>query len=114
MSGSLPLRTRFLAPFLTSTCAGRHELHTKGPFDLLVLDGGGQGKGDEPPIDPPAWLRPRGLVVLDDFTPTQNWPPLHEGRPDTTRLYWLPHPGLLSIEVRTQPDAATIIALYRG
>ena len=34
------------------------ELLGHGPFDLLVLDGGGQGKRDEPPLDPVAWVRP--------------------------------------------------------
>ena len=30
-----------------------------GPFDLLVLDGGGAGKGDDAPVDPDAIARPR-------------------------------------------------------
>lgn len=45
------------------------ELIQDAPFDLLVLDGGGQGKADEPPLDPGDWMRPGGIVVLDDFTP---------------------------------------------
>jgi predicted O-methyltransferase YrrM len=28
------------------------ELAASGPFDLLVVDGGGQGKGEEPPLEP--------------------------------------------------------------
>ena len=28
------------------------ELAGRAPFDLLVLDGGGQGKGAEPPLEP--------------------------------------------------------------
>jgi predicted O-methyltransferase YrrM len=48
------------------------DLREYGPFDLLVLDGGGKGKepGDDPPLDPAAgWLAVGGTVVLDDFTP---------------------------------------------
>lgn len=87
------------------------ELRTAGPFDLLALDGGGQGKTGEQPIEPEAWLRSGGLVVMDDFTPADGWPPLHKGRPDQARLHWLEHPRLRAAEVRTQPDAATVIGI---
>ncbi len=90
------------------------ELRASGPFDLLALDGGGQGKCDEPPLDPDEWLRPRGLLVMDDFTPGGGWPPLHEGRSDTARQHWLLHPQLLTVELRTQPDAATLVGTFTG
>jgi predicted O-methyltransferase YrrM len=86
------------------------ELGAYGPFDLLVLDGGGQGKGSEPPVDVATWVRPGGLVVLDDFTPTASWPPRYEGRVDTARLYWLTHPALLATELPVTPTTATIVA----
>ncbi len=88
------------------------QLRPHGPFDLLALDGGGQGKGNEAPIEPDAWLRPGGLVVLDDFTPITTWPPVFEGEPDAARLHWLRHPRLLATQVRTQPDAVTVIATF--
>jgi predicted O-methyltransferase YrrM len=84
------------------------------PFDLLVLDGGGQGKGTEEPLDPAGWLTPGGLLVIDDFTPMTAWPPVHEGGPDTARLHWLRHPLLASAEVRIAPDTATIVATFLG
>ncbi|ONI92125.1 SAM-dependent methyltransferase [Saccharothrix sp. ALI-22-I] len=90
------------------------ELADTAPFDLLVLDGGGQGKGDERPLDPAEWLRPGGLVVLDDFTPMTSWPPVHDGQPDTARMYWLSHPRLRAAEVRVTPTAATIVATFLG
>ena len=86
------------------------DLLAYGPFDLLVLDGGGQGKGTEPPVDVERWVRPGGLVVLDDFTPATEWPPRYGGRPDTARLHWLRHPGLLATELPLTPTAATIVA----
>jgi predicted O-methyltransferase YrrM len=85
-------------------------LERHGPFDLLCLDGGGQGKRGEAPVDPAAWLRPGGLVVMDDFTPSDAWPPRYEGEVDEIRLGWLTHPSLLATEVRTEPGAATILA----
>jgi predicted O-methyltransferase YrrM len=90
------------------------ELRTAGPFALLALDGGGQGKGTEPPACPREWLAPGGAVVLDDFTPAAGWPPMHQGRPDTARLYWLRHPDLLATEIRTQPDSAAIVGVFTG
>jgi predicted O-methyltransferase YrrM len=93
--------------------ADASALRAYGPFDLLVLDGGGQGKGQEPPLSPGDWLRPGGLVVLDDFTPSPGWPPLHQGVPDAARLFWLTHPDLLATQLNVAPDATTIVAAYQ-
>ncbi|NBH11080.1 SAM-dependent methyltransferase [Amycolatopsis sp. SID8362] len=86
------------------------DLAEAAPFDLLVLDGGGQGKGAEPPLDPRRWLRPWGTLVIDDFTPMTSWPPTYDGAPDTARLHWLRHPDLLATELRLTPGSATIVA----
>ena len=82
------------------------------PYDLLVLDGGGQGKGAEPPIDPSAWLRPGGLLVIDDFAPLTQWPPRYAGALDSVRLHWLDHPLLRATQVNVAPGSATILATY--
>jgi predicted O-methyltransferase YrrM len=85
------------------------ELAAHGPFDLLVLDGGGQGKDAEPPLNPADWLAPLGTVVIDDFTPLHGWPPVHDGAPDTARRYWLTHPALLATELRLTAGLATVV-----
>ena len=90
------------------------DLAEFAPFDLLILDGGGQGKGDEPPLDPAAWLRPGGLLVMDDFTPLTEWPPTFDGRPDQARLWWLDHPELRATQVNVTPGQAVILAAYIG
>jgi predicted O-methyltransferase YrrM len=90
------------------------ELAAAGPFDLLVLDGGGQGKGSGPPLEPHRWLRPGGCLVVDDFTPMSSWPPTFRGEPDEARLHWLRHPELLATELRLAPDLATVVATYPG
>jgi predicted O-methyltransferase YrrM len=87
-------------------------LRAHGPFDLLVLDGGGQGKGAEPPLDPAAWLRPGGVLVIDDFTPSSTWPPTYAGAVDDARVGWLTHPALLATEIRLAPDLATLVATH--
>ena len=70
----------------------RLRASSERPFSLLALDGGGEGKGDDPPVDPLVWLRPGGVVVMDDFTPATEWPPQFAGEPDHARLFWFEHP----------------------
>jgi predicted O-methyltransferase YrrM len=101
-------------PAVTVVHGDWRDLRQRGPFALLVLDGGGQGKQAEPPISPREWLRPGGTVIIDDFAPATSWPPRFQGRPDAARLYWLQHPDLLATEIRTQPDAAAIVATFKG
>jgi predicted O-methyltransferase YrrM len=79
------------------------------PFDLLVLDGGGSGKTDDDPVDVAAALAFGGTVVIDDFTPYEDWPPTHLGAPDLARRHWLEHPALVASELRLAPDLATIV-----
>jgi predicted O-methyltransferase YrrM len=87
-------------------------LAAHAPFDLLVLDGGGSGKGGDEPIDPEAWLAPGGTLVIDDFTPSDSRPPrTPEGDVDRPRLHWLEHPALHAIEVCLAVDLAAIIAV---
>ena len=88
-------------------------LERHAPFDLLSLDGGGQGKRGDPPIDPLVWLRPGGLLVMDDFTPSEAWPPTYAGAVDEVRLMWLTHPLLLATEIRTEPGLCAIVARRR-
>ncbi|MFG1806627.1 O-methyltransferase [Streptomyces sp. NPDC049040] len=98
-----------LAPWVTVRHADWTAIADHGPFDLLVLDGGGQGKSDGPAADPTALLRPGGVLVIDDFTPSRGGPPVHEGRPDGARLHWLDHPALRTVEVPLAPDLAVLL-----
>jgi predicted O-methyltransferase YrrM len=82
------------------------------PFDLLVVDGGGNGK-QTPAVRPSEVLSPFGSIVIDDFTPMASWPPTYHGAPDEARIGWLSHPELLCTEVRLAPDLSTIIGTYR-
>lgn len=79
-----------------------------GPYDLLVLDGGGQAKGDGA-ADPARLLTPGGTLVVDDFTPATTWPPLFDGAPDQPRLHWLEHPALHATELRLAPDLSVVV-----
>jgi len=85
-----------------------------GPYDLLVLDGGGSAKTpDGQAADPTRLLARGGTVVLDDFTPATEWPPLHEGAPDLARLHWLEHPALHTVELPLAEDLVTLVGTRR-
>ncbi|MCM2423544.1 class I SAM-dependent methyltransferase [Streptomyces sp. RKAG293] len=83
----------------------------RGPYDLLVLDGGGQGKNGDA-AEPSQLLAPGGTVVIDDFTPAGTWPPLFGGAPDLARLHWLEHPELRAAEVRLAADLSAVVGTY--
>ncbi|GAA1076003.1 class I SAM-dependent methyltransferase [Kitasatospora arboriphila] len=88
------------------------ELYAHGPYDLLVLDGGGQGKTGGA-ADPGRLLTPGGVLVVDDFTPADGWPPLFDGRPDEARLHWLQHPALRAVDLPLAADLSTVVAVRR-
>lgn len=83
------------------------------PFDLLVIDGGGKGHDGEDIVDVRAVLAPGGTIVLDDFTPTTEWPPMFNGKVDRTKQRWLEHPDLLITEIRTTPATASLVGTRR-
>ncbi|WP_432872252.1 O-methyltransferase [Microbispora rosea] len=89
------------------------EIHRDGPYGLLVLDGGGQGKSGEQPADPHRLLKPGGTLVIDDLTPARHWPPRFDGAVDQARMHWLGHPGLDAAEIRLAPDLAALVATRR-
>lgn len=90
-------------------------LREYGPFDLLVLDGGGQGKGaGDEPIDPAQWLVPGGLIVMDDFGPLTAWPPMFGDEVDAVRVHWLTHPRLRATQIRITPEWSALLATYTG
>jgi predicted O-methyltransferase YrrM len=94
------------------------ELCAYGPFDLLVLDGGGQGKGGAADkadaVDPARWLRPGGLIVMDDFSPLTQWPPLFQGEVDAARMHWLDHPRMRATQVDVTPESSALLATFLG
>lgn len=83
----------------------------KGPFSLLFLD---SGEPTEVGVDAVADLvEDGGIVVLDDFTPCEMWPPISGGRVDTLRERWLTDDRFTTVEVMVASDASTLIATKR-
>ena len=83
----------------------------KGPFSLLFLD---SGEPTEVGVDAIADLvEGGGIVVLDDFTPCELWPPVSGGRVDTLREQWLTDERFTAVEVMVATDASAVIATRR-
>ncbi|MFD7243656.1 O-methyltransferase [Streptomyces massasporeus] len=86
-------------------------LERHAPFDVFFCDGG--GKRDDPGRVVEL-LAPGGILVLDDFTPSAEWPPRFEGEVDELRLFYLTHPELDAAEVLTTPTSSAVVAARRG
>lgn len=83
----------------------------KGPYSLLFLDASSPADAG---VDSVAdLLETGGIVVLDDFTPCESWPPVTGGRVDVLREAWLSDERFTAVEVMTAPDASAIIATRR-
>ncbi|MCL8026546.1 O-methyltransferase [Nocardioides bruguierae] len=95
-------------PCVEVLAADWSRLRDRGPYSLLFLD---SGAPDEVGTDAIADLvEPGGLVVLDDFTPCELWPPISYGRVDTLRQDWLTDERFTAVEVMVAPDAACVVA----
>src|SRR5215204_6836916 len=63
------------------------DLAEHAPFSLIFLDAASARSWPREEIVD--LLDAGGMIVLDDFTPSQTWPPLDRGRVDTLRQDWL-------------------------
>ncbi|MFN6541393.1 MAG: O-methyltransferase [Nostoc sp. EkiNYC01] len=85
-----------------------HDLLSYAPFDLLFADGG-NAKVVEPQILINA-LKIGGLIIIDDLTPEEYWPPEWQGRIDPLREFWLKDPHIIATEIRVTARHAVILA----
>jgi predicted O-methyltransferase YrrM len=83
-------------------------LLNKGPYSLLFLDASSpEDAGVDSVVD---LVESGGIVVMDDFTPCEMWPPVSYGRVDTLRERWLTDERFTAVEVMVAPDASALIA----
>ncbi len=86
-------------------------LKEHGPFSLLFLDAREpKDSGADVVVD---LVEPGGVVVLDDFTPCESWPPVYAGRVDSLRERWLTDERFTTVEVMVASDTAVLIATKR-
>ncbi len=88
-------------------CGDWSLLAQHGPFDLVFCDGGGKTTDPEGVID---LVSVGGLLVMDDFAPSSDWPRRYRGEVDQLRMTYLSHPELKSVEVRVSVDEVVIVA----
>ncbi len=98
-------------PQVEVLAANWSTLLDKGPYSLLFLD---SGTPSEVGVDCIADLvEPGGIVVIDDLTPCEMWPPVSGGRVEVLREQWLTDERFTAVEVLVASDAATLIATKR-
>jgi predicted O-methyltransferase YrrM len=86
-------------------------LRDRGPFSLLFLDAREpKDGGADTVVD---LVEPGGIVVLDDFTPCESWPPVYGGRVDVLREQWLTDDRFTTVEVMVAADTSVLIATKR-
>lgn len=85
-------------------------LEQYAPFSLLFVD----VRDVKQSVDMVADLMaPGGIAVLDDFTPSEYWPPIFEGRVDTVREEWLTDERFTAVEMLIDAGSSVIIATRR-
>ena len=90
------------------------ELRAEAPFALLALDGGGQGKGAEAPLSP-ARVGAAGRHARHGRLHADPGVAADARRPARRRAAVLAGaPGPAGHEVRTEPDAASVVATAEG
>jgi predicted O-methyltransferase YrrM len=82
----------------------------RGPVDVFFCDGG--GKRDDPDAVV-SLLAPGGILVLDDFTPSHEWPRLFDGRVDELRMTYLTDPRLVATEVDLATGTTVVLGVRR-
>ncbi|CAN5473530.1 class I SAM-dependent methyltransferase [soil metagenome] len=103
-------------PLVEVLAANWSTLMDKGPYSLLFFDSGQSDGGSAGVVGVDAvaeLVEDGGIVVLDDFTPCQSWPPIASGRVDVLREQWLTDERFTTVEVMVAPDASALIATKR-
>jgi predicted O-methyltransferase YrrM len=98
-------------PSVEVLAADWSTLRNKGPYSLLFLDA--SSPEDAGVASVADLVESGGIVVMDDFTPCELWPPLTDGRVDILREAWLTDERFTAAEVMVAPDASALIATRR-
>jgi predicted O-methyltransferase YrrM len=98
-------------PQVQVVAADWSTLRDQGPFSLLFLDARDRAEsGADSVVD---LVEPGGVVVLDDLTPCESWPPVAAGRVDVLREHWLTDRRFTTAEVMVASDTSVLIATKR-
>jgi len=98
-------------PNVTVLLGDWSQVHTYAPFAMLFADGGNAKENGAP--DLVDMMRPGGLIVLDDLTPIEQWPPEWQGWQDPVRDFWLNDDRIHAAEIRVSPSSSVLLATRR-
>lgn len=98
-------------PNVTVLLGDWSQLNTLAPFAMLFADGSDAKHNGAPDIV--GMMRPGGLIVLDDLTPVEQWPPEWEGWQDPVRDFWLNDERVVATEIRVSPSSSVLLATRR-
>jgi predicted O-methyltransferase YrrM len=87
------------------------SLAEHAPFSLIFIDA--ESARSSPREQIITMLEPGGMIVLDDFTPSADWPPMDGGRVDQLRQDWLTDQRFTSVDVMVALDTSVLIAVKR-
>lgn len=79
------------------------------PFSLIFIDA--ESARSSPREQIVEMLQTGGMIVLDDFTPSTNWPPMDSGRVDQLRQEWLTDDRFTSVDIMVAADTSVLIAV---
>jgi predicted O-methyltransferase YrrM len=85
-------------------------LEQHAPFDVFFCDGGGKRDAPQEVVD---LLAPGCILLLDDFTPSPEWPPRFGSAVDDLKLFYLTHPDLQATEILTTTTTSVVLAVRR-
>lgn len=86
------------------------SLEKYAPFSLLFVDVPEVTQNIDVLAD---LIEPGGIVILDDFVPSDYWPPIVDGRVDTVREQWLTDERFVAVEMLIDQHTSLIIATRR-
>ena len=84
------------------------QIIERGPFDFVFVDAKPAKTSEFELLI--SCVNHQGVIVLDDFTPTEFWPEQWQGKPDLVREKWFHDARLLCTEVRTSARNSVLIA----
>ena len=87
------------------------SLAEHAPFSLIFIDA--DSARHSPREEIVGMLEPGGMIVIDDFTPSADWPPMDSGRVDQLRQAWLTDERFTSVDVMVALDTSVLIAVKR-
>ncbi len=98
----------FVGEDINVVLGGWKKVVHEGPYGLLHISLRNLNGLD--PDEIAAAIEPRGILIIDDFVPSHDWPPRDLNGVDYVRQSWLLDPRFMAVDVAVAEDVAVLIA----